>query len=192
MSINGTQSVSFEKGTIEFKNYFRQILISFKLYANFECNLWVSVSVSVESYEGSYSKTYQDHIPCSFACKLLCVDDEFTKLIVTFRGKNTAYELVKAILKECQYYKKEMKKHLNKSLIMSEGKEQFQSSNICWICEKLIYNNDEKVRDHCHITREFRGAAHWSCNINLQLTKKSSCNISQFKRLWQSFVFWWA
>ena len=76
-----------------------------------------------------------------------------------------------------------MKKHLNKSLIMSEGKEQFQSSNICWICEKLIYNNDEKVRDHCHITREFRGAAHWSCNINLQLTKKSSCNISQFKRL---------
>ena len=30
----------------------------------------------------------------------------------------------------------------------------------CWICEKLINNDDEKVRDHCHITGKFRGAAH--------------------------------
>ena len=53
---------------------------------------------------------------------------------------------------------------------MTEEEEQFQSSNICWICEKLI--EDEKVRDHCHITGKFRGTAHWSCSINLQLTKK--------------------
>ena len=43
---------------------------------------------------------------------------------------------------------------------------------MCWICEKLIDDDDEKVRDHCHVTGKFRGAAHWSCNINLQLTKK--------------------
>ena len=53
---------------------------------------------------------------------------------------------------------------------MTEEEEQFQSSNICWICEKLI--EDEKVRDHCHMTGKFRGTAHQSCNINLQLTKK--------------------
>ena len=45
-----------------------------------------------------------------------------------------------------------MKKHLNKTLIMSEEEEQFQFSNTCWICEKLIDDCDEKVRDHCHIT----------------------------------------
>ena len=50
--------------------------------------------------------------------------------------------------------------------------EQFQSSNTCWICEKLIDDDDEKAREHCHITGKLRGAAHWSCNINLQLTKK--------------------
>ena len=47
--------------------------------------------------------------------------------------------------------------------------EQFQSSNICWICEKLI---DDEVGDYSHVTGKFRGAAHWSCNIYLQLTRK--------------------
>ena len=37
---------------------------------------------------------------------------------------------------------------------------------------KLIDNDDEKVRDHCHVTGKFRGTVHWSCNINVQLTKK--------------------
>ena len=65
-----------------------------------------------------------------------------------------------------------MEKHFNKNLIMSEEEEQFQSSNICWICEKLIDDDDEKVRDHCHTTGKVGGTAHWSCTINLQLTKK--------------------
>ena len=65
------------------------------------------------------------------------------------------------------------KKHFNKNLIMSEKKEHlFQQSNSCWICKKLIDNDEEKVRDHCHVTGKFRGAAHWNCNINFQLTKK--------------------
>ena len=76
MSINGAQSGRLEKGTIEFKSYFKQIPVPFKIYANFECNL-----KSVESFEGSYSKKYQDHIPCSFGYKLVCVNDKFTKPI---------------------------------------------------------------------------------------------------------------
>ena len=53
---------------------------------------------------------------------------------------------------------------------MTEKKEKFfQSINACWMCQKLI--EDEKVRDHCHITEKYRGAAHRSCNANLTLTK---------------------
>ena len=109
LSINGAQSIRLEKGTIEFKNYFKQIPVPFKIYADFECNL-----KSVESYEGSYSKKYQDHIPCSFAYKLVCVNDKFSKLIVVYGGKNAAYKFIEAILKEYEYCKKVMKKKLTK------------------------------------------------------------------------------
>ena len=170
LSINGAQSVRLEREKIEFKNYFKQIPVLFKIYANFECDL-----KSVKSYEGFYSKKYRNHIPCSFVYKLVCIDEEFTKPIVVFRGENAAYKFIEEILREYEYFEKVMKKHFNKNLTMSDEKEeeqQFQSSNTCWICEKLIDDDDEKVRDHCHVTGKFRGAAHWSCNINLQLTKK--------------------
>ena len=97
LSINGAQTVRLEKGTIEFKNYFKQIPVPFKIYADFECNL-----KSVENYEGSYSKKYQ------------YVDDKFTNPIVVFRGENAAYEFIKTIFKKYQYCKKVMKKHFNK------------------------------------------------------------------------------
>ena len=74
LSINGKQSVKLENGIIEFENYFKQIPAPFKIYANFECNLR-----GVESYEGSHTKKHQDHIPCSFACKVVCVHNKFTK-----------------------------------------------------------------------------------------------------------------
>ena len=115
LSINGAQYLGLEKGTIEFKNYFKQIPVLFKIYTDFKCNL-----KNVESYEGFYSKKYQDHVPCSFAYKLVCVDDKFTKPIVVFRAKNAAYKFIEKILKEFEYCKKVMKNHFNKSLIMSE------------------------------------------------------------------------
>ena len=86
LSINGAQSVRLEKARTEFKNYLKQLPVLFKIYADFECNL-----ESVESYEGSYSKKCQDHIPCSFAYKFVSVGDKFSKSIVVFRGENTAY-----------------------------------------------------------------------------------------------------
>ena len=39
LSINGMQSIKVEEGIIEFENYFKQILVPFKIYADSECNL---------------------------------------------------------------------------------------------------------------------------------------------------------
>ena len=98
LSINSPQSARLEKGTIEFKNYLKKTkTVPIKIYADFECNL-----KSVESYEGegAYSEKYQDLVSCSFAFKLVRVDDKFSKSVFVFRGKNAAPEFIKAILKE--------------------------------------------------------------------------------------------
>ena len=57
--------------------------------------------------------------------------------------KNIKIKFLVAILEECEYCKKVMKKHFNKNLIMTEEEENFQSSNTCWICEELI--EDKKI-----------------------------------------------
>ena len=160
LSINGMQSVDVEEGTIKFENYSNQLSVPFNLR-------------DTEICEGSCIKKYHDHVPCSYAFKVACINNRFSKPIVIYRGKNTAYEFIRAILQEYKYCKNIMKKHFNKNLIMSEEEEHlFQHSNSCWICKKIINDDDEKVRDHCHITSKFRGALHQTCNLNFQLTKR--------------------
>ena len=56
---------------------------------------------------------------------------------------------------------KNYEKHFSKNLIMSvEDEKSFQLNDKGWICEKVFTDKDEKVRDHDHITKKFRGAAH--------------------------------
>ena len=66
-----------------------------------------------------------------------------------------------------------IKKHFDKNLIMSaKEEERFQLTSSSWICDKLFDVGDDKARDHCHIAGKYRGAGHWSCNINLNLSNK--------------------
>ena len=59
----------------------------------------------------------------------------------------------------------------NKNIIMTEkDEEDYRSNNICRFCEKNI--ESDNVRDHCHLTGNYRGVAHNKCNINV--TQKQS------------------
>ena len=42
----------------------------------------------------------------------------------------------------------------------------------CNQCRDKLHNKPKKVRDHCHITGKYRGAAHDKCNLNFQITDK--------------------
>ena len=92
LSINGVQSVNGEAGIIKFENYSKQLPAPFKIYADFECNLQ-----DTEIYEGSCTKKYHDHVPCSYAFKVVCIDNTFSKPVVVYRGENA---LLKSIVKK--------------------------------------------------------------------------------------------
>ena len=96
--VNGKQSLKLKCDSISFKNYFKQLLLPFKIYADFEFIL-KRVRGSHKN-NGSCTEKYQDHIFCSFAYKVVCV------LIINFvlyRRKNAVYKFIKAILEEYGY-----------------------------------------------------------------------------------------
>ena len=100
--INGKQSVKLKSGSITFKNYFKELLVPFKIYADFECIL-KGVKI-IGKNNGSYTEKYQDHIPCSFAYKAVCVDNKCSQKFVLYRGKNAVYKFIEAIFEEYDYF----------------------------------------------------------------------------------------
>ena len=53
--------------------------------------------------------------------------------------------------------------------LTKEEEDNYNKENICYICKKE-FNND-KVRDHCHFTGKYRGAAHNTCNLRYKIPK---------------------
>ena len=59
--------------------------------------------------------------------------------------------------------------------LTEEEKESHENQQLCHICDKEFYiDNKEmrKVRDHCHYTGKYRGAAHRNCNLNYKIVKE--------------------
>ena len=79
------------------------------------------------------------------------------------------------MIEESRYCSDVMVKHFTKELKMTkEDNENFTNFTKCWIWDDDYLNTDVKVRDHCHITRKYRGSTHRGCNINLELNHKIS------------------
>ena len=62
--------------------------------------------------------------------------------------------------------------------LTKEEEDNYIKENTCYICKK-DFNNDttesssseSKVRDHCHFTGKYRGAAHNTCNLRYKILK---------------------
>ena len=63
-------------------------------------------------------KKYQEYIPCSFAYKVVCIDDRSSKPVVFYRVKNAVNEFIGAIPKENEHCRRIINKHFNKNLVM--------------------------------------------------------------------------
>ena len=73
-----------------------------KTYADFEC-LLEKVDSGIHNDCFSYTVKYQDHIPCSFVYKLVCVNEKYSKDIVLYRGKNAVYKFTQCIFNDYSY-----------------------------------------------------------------------------------------
>ena len=56
--------------------------------------------------------------------------------------------------------------------LTKEEEDNYNKENTCYICKK-DFNNDGKVRDHCHFTGKYRGAAHNMCNLRYKIHKNN-------------------
>ena len=61
------------------------------------------VRVSDRKNNTLYTENYQKHISCSFAYKVVCADDKFSKAVVVYRGKNAINRFIEVILEEHDY-----------------------------------------------------------------------------------------
>ena len=162
--INGCQAVNYESGIIKFTNFEKQVAILFKIYADTE-----SFLKRTNSYEGEHTIKYQEHFPNSIGAKLVCIDDRFTLPSIIFKGKDCINKLITWVLDKQKWTKQVTDQYFKKKLIMiNEG--IYKSSHICWIYREEL--NTGRVRDHCHITGKFRGAAHNQCNLKFKMSKK--------------------
>ena len=173
LSINGKQAIKMpKKGQhVNFRNYHKQIPAPFVIYADFEA-ITEKVHGCLPNNEKSYTEAYQKHIDCGYGYKLVChYNDEFSKPVQVFRGENAVYNFMEKMIEEVEWCKSIIKKHFNKPLVMTEeNKLDFESANYCHICKNRYSEEDIRVRDHCHITGNYRGSAHQDCNLKLRIS----------------------
>ena len=172
IAINGVQGVKMpeEGDEVHFRNHHKQLPVPFVIYADFEA-ITEKVDSCQPSDKKSYTEAYQKHTDCGYGYKVVCCyDDKYSKPVQVFRGENAVYNFMENMLEEVNWCKQTMEKHFNKPLEMTEENEtDFQKATKCHICDQQYQDKDIRVRDHCHITGEFRGSAHQDCNLKLQI-----------------------
>ena len=172
--INKKQNIVMPKlgSKIYFKHYYKMLKNPFVIYCDFESILEPIETAKQNADKTSYTSEYQNHLISSYAYKVVCQNDKYTKPIQYFRGENAIKDFLTNLLKESEEIEDILVNKLNKKMnISNKQQNEFNKSKICHICNGKLSNKD-KVRDHCHITGEYRGAAHKVCNLQFRISTK--------------------
>ena len=115
--------------------------------------------------ESNTAKT-QQHEACSYSYVVVRCDGE-TEPPMEYRGPNAAEHFLQALQEE----ERTIKGVLANPKAMRMTPEEWQAHNPVTTC--LQDQAGDSVRDHCHITGKYRGAAHSACNLKLRLNPKT-------------------
>ena len=158
----------------------KSLKVPFIIYSELEC-LLEKIDTCLNNPEKFYTKKRAMHSPSGYSLVTCCSFDKSKTELNYYRGKD-------GMEKFCNDLKDQAMKIINykkkKEIILINGeKESYENQKVCYICEKEFCTdtNDEnifklyhKVRDHCHYTGKFRGAAHNICNLRYKIPKKVS------------------
>ena len=162
---------------IKFKNFVHSEKAPFAIYADFESVLKPLDNCDPDPNR-SYTKKYNKHEAVSFVYYIKSFNESVykSKLRSYVREKEEDPDATETFIKWLEEDIKIIANLGNKPMdITPEEEEQFKQASKCWICGNLL-NLQDRVRDHCHFTGQYRGAAHNKCN--LQYSKPN--NISVF------------
>ena len=85
---------------------------------------------------------------------------------------------MKRFFKDLEEHATKITNYEEKEMIPSAYKENnsYKNQKVCYICKKKFITDNKskechKVRDHCHVTGKYRGAAHNICNLRYKIPK---------------------
>ena len=163
-----------KKGScIEFDKHAKKLKVPFVIYADFESytehipegrGSAVQQSCDTNDETKSYTKKYQKHTPSGF-CYYITYRGGMYKAPIVYSGENAAEEFCKQLEMETRdiydkYFKNEVPLKMTRTDL-----DEFSRASVCHICEEDICGDKNKVKDHCHLTGKYRGAAHQECNL---------------------------
>ena len=155
-----------EGSTIKFNSFYKSLKVPYIIYADFE-------SLIVPIHEDKLGNTIKmaEHEACGFGYVVVRMDGKTQGPPVVYRGPNATHKFLEAMVEEKEKIQKILYNPVN--IVMSDqDKEAHTSSTECWICDRPL--NGDSVRDHCHITGKYRGAAHNKCNLKLGINPKKT------------------
>ena len=156
--------------TIQFKNIQHLMKAPYVIYADTEAIIKPTASSTTDSNTVQTS----EHVPCYFAYTVVRADGQVTSECL-YRGEDAMDVFFQQLEQELENIREDLK-HIRPLEMTKEEQEAHNNTGKCWICDGPFkpYRDGDchglwKVKDHCHITGEYRGAAHSKCNQQLRI-----------------------
>ena len=156
---------------LKFKNFRYSEKAPFVIYADFESLIKPMDNCDPDPNK-SYTKKYQKHKPSGFCYYIKSLYENVFKSVKRTYTR-TKEEDPNAEDVFIEWLINDVKDIANikpkKMVFTEEDEKQFNKAFDCWICGEKLGN--DRVRDHCHYTGCYRGAAHNKCNLNYSKPK---------------------